>query len=124
MKIKELLKIFKDKTNEDIDRVDALKDVLLEIDNSPEKSTDVEQSIIKILIDTDDDYLVRQHAGSELSYYCGKKLDNKLIKLILNQSEDLDIRINTYSSLAENFGNEITQFLKNISSDDEMKNYL
>ncbi|WP_422412536.1 MULTISPECIES: hypothetical protein [unclassified Endozoicomonas] len=121
--MKDLIDTARDIEEEDYIRVDALKAILLELDDVSEIIAEVRALLTLIITNRDDDILVRQHAACELYYCLGDSVpDGEILTIIADINEDIDLRVN----LCEAFrGKEslIQEVIQNLKSTDELTKY-
>ena len=113
-----------DQTLEDYERISNMKDLLLEVDKKPEIETQIIDSLEKIILDINDDYLVRQHAAIEIGNYEIQKVNERFYEIIKDETEDSNIRINLMDSIEKLDPKRIEEIIKNLSQNDELNDYI
>ncbi|MCM8531368.1 MAG: hypothetical protein NE330_09435 [Lentisphaeraceae bacterium] len=106
-----------DKNLEDYERIEVMKDLLNTSEDNIELQENLKEVLVSIVVDKNDDELVRQHAANELVFY-NFEVTEQILNILKDTDEDLDLRINILELIKDK------NILKDISEEDELYDYL
>jgi hypothetical protein len=119
MPIRELIETANDRSRDDVVRIRAIEDLLLEATDE----TDLEKAVAalaSIVLDMSDDYLVRQIAARDLEFYPSTREDSRLLSVVLNPEDDLDVRVNLIAGFRRRNSSLLPAIAAQLKPDDEL----
>jgi len=108
----------------DTDRIAALKDILLEVEDDPALAPKAADLASKIVLNRSDDLLVRQHAAQEVALYPRPSLANELTSVLCDAGDDIDLRVNLLDAFQQWNHPLLAKLTNLLDQDDPLKPYL
>ena len=119
-----LIAIALNRDAEDIERIPAMQDLLLEVKEEAEQSSAISDALTRIASDKEEDVLARQHAANELGFYPAPLLLSGLLAVLSDGTDDLDIRVNLLSAFERWKHPSLNTFEAALSEHDGLRRYV
>jgi hypothetical protein len=108
---------------EDVPRIAAIEELLLECQDEGERAS-AHRALSTIVLDQDDDDLVRQIASRDLAFYPTADTDEGLLQIALDRDDDLDVRVNLVEAFRRWKSPLLQRVVEKVSDDDELARHV
>jgi hypothetical protein len=123
MSVRELIENACDRSRDDVVRIQAIEDLLLESTFETDREM-AAAALASIVLDTSDEYLIRQIAARDLEFYPNTPEVGRLLSIVLNPEEDLDIRVNLVAGFRRWRSSLLKRIAAEIQPNDELARYV